>query len=547
MLNFGASLQQASGAGSCLGARQLGGGVGTARRGGRVSRREPWGRAPGARAVGAARLGACRDCLRGLRLPETAVGRMLQMREGKMELISEKPREGMHPWDKAEQSDFEAVEALMSMSCDWKSHFKKYLENRPVTPVSDTSEDDSLLPGTPDLQTVPAFCLTPPYSPSDFEPSQGSNLTASAPSTGHFKSFSDAAKPPGATPFKEEEKNPLAAPPLPKAQATSVIRHTADAQLCNHQSCPVKAASILNYQDNSFRRRTHGNVEATRKNIPCAAVSPNRSKPEPSTVSDGDEKAGAALYDFAVPSSETVICRSQPAPSSPVQKSVLVSSPTVSTGGVPPLPVICQMVPLPANNSLVSTVVPSTPPSQPPAVCSPVLFMGTQVPEGTVVFVVPQPVVQSPRPPVVSPSGTRLSPIAPAPGFSPSAARVTPQIDSSRVRSHICSHPGCGKTYFKSSHLKAHVRTHTGEKPFSCSWKGCERRFARSDELSRHRRTHTGEKKFACPMCDRRFMRSDHLTKHARRHLSAKKLPNWQMEVSKLNDIALPPTPASAQ
>lgn len=74
-----------------------------------------------------------------------------------MELISEKPREGSQPWNKAEQSDFEAVEALMSMSCDWKSHFKKYLESRPVTPVSDTSEEDSLLPGTPDLQTVPAF------------------------------------------------------------------------------------------------------------------------------------------------------------------------------------------------------------------------------------------------------------------------------------------------------------------------------------------------------------------------------------------------------
>lgn len=78
-----------------------------------------------------------------------------------MELISEKSKEGAHPWDKAEQSDFEAVEALMSMSCDWKSHFKKYLENRPVTPVSDTSEEDSLLPGTPDLQTVPAFVSIP--------------------------------------------------------------------------------------------------------------------------------------------------------------------------------------------------------------------------------------------------------------------------------------------------------------------------------------------------------------------------------------------------
>lgn len=291
---------------------------------------------------------------------------------------------------------------------------------------------------------------------------------APAPSTGHFKSFSDAAKPPSGAPFKEEEKSLLAAPPLPKAQATSVIRHTADAQLCDHQSCPVKAASIFNYQDN-FRRRTHMNVEATRKNIPCAAVSPNRSKPEPNTVANGDEKA--ALFDFAVPSSETVICRSQPVPTSPLQKSVLVSSPTVSSGGVPPLPVICQMVPLPANNSLVTTVVPSTPPSQPPAVCSPVLFMGTQVPKGTVMFVVPQPVVQSPKPPVVSPNGTRLSPIAPAPGFSPSAARVTPQIDSSRVRSHICSHPGCGKTYFKSSHLKAHVRTHTGTDRVSLSLK----------------------------------------------------------------------------
>ncbi|KAG8559604.1 hypothetical protein GDO81_017389 [Engystomops pustulosus] len=91
-----------------------------------------------------------------------------------------------------------------------------------------------------------------------------------------------------------------------------------------------------------------------------------------------------------------------------------------------------------------------------------------------------------------------------------------------KKKQHICHIPGCGKVYGKTSHLRAHLRWHSGERPFVCTWMFCGKRFTRSDELQRHRRTHTGEKKFVCPECSKRFMRSDHLAKHIKTHQNKK-------------------------
>lgn len=114
--------------------------------------------------------------------------------------------------------------------------------------------------------------------------------------------------------------------------------------------------------------------------------------------------------------------------------------------------------------------------------------------------------------------------------------------NGTKKKQHICHYHGCGKVYGKTSHLRAHLRWHTGERPFVCNWLFCGKRFTRSDELQRHRRTHTGEKRFQCPECKKRFMRSDHLSKHIKIHSSNRNSSNSTVKSAPKID----PSPALA-
>lgn len=63
----------------------------------------------------------------------------------------------------------------------------------------------------------------------------------------------------------------------------------------------------------------------------------------------------------------------------------------------------------------------------------------------------------------------------------------------SAIRCHTCN-----RVFPREKSLQAHIRTHTGEKPYVCTYSGCTKRFTQSGQLRTHQRLHTGEKPFAC-------------------------------------------------
>ena len=313
-------------------------------------------------------------------------------------------------------------------------------------------------------------CMTPPYSPPHFE---ATRPPSPAPLHQHA-----AAGSPSWQPTEDMYLRAHTAASQSKFQCTSVIRHTSECQ--RHSSSRADGSTQVHTKDSKtdFICEDGMDCRDSGKSILIESDSNAAVPQKPSTVT----------LPNVVEASQTVSNAPQ-----------AVSSVQAVGAGVSPVPVYCQILPIASSSTLavqkpvtasesqrqhllpISSAITAahTPlqqqhkqhqaPPQPQTQAAPpaqVFLLGAQVARGPVMLLVPQPAVSTlyVQSAPVTPGGTKLPAIAPAPGRATLEQRQCPlQPEVSRVRSHVCPREDCNKTYFKSSHLKAHMRTHTGK------------------------------------------------------------------------------------
>uniref|UniRef100_A0A3B4B218 C2H2-type domain-containing protein n=1 Tax=Periophthalmus magnuspinnatus TaxID=409849 RepID=A0A3B4B218_9GOBI len=96
--------------------------------------------------------------------------------------------------------------------------------------------------------------------------------------------------------------------------------------------------------------------------------------------------------------------------------------------------------------------------------------------------------------------------------------KSAPETSATVDNGDICS--VCKKTFARKRNLVGHMRTHTGDKPYSCSI--CKKTFTYETSLYVHKRTHTGDKPYSCLICKKKFSQKSSVAVHMRTHTGDK-------------------------